>query len=428
MNPPRTPRLLPALGPDEHFPMPPWSDTVLGDGLRVVAVKAPSVPLVEVRLRIPLPTGPNHPPALREVLARALLHGRAPNWPGAALTAGLDSTGLTLSGTTSAAGLLPLLESLATALTPRRYDDDVCRAAVRRVAAHSALTRAQPATHAREALLAHAYGDAFHRLMPSDEDLAAVTAGRLTALHSPLMGTEGAVLVLVGDLDPEAAIGNLPAELSQWPSPVRADIGPARTPTITGRGIASVPRPGAVQSQILLAAPAFGQSDPRFPALSLAGCALGGSFSSRLALGIREARGIAYRTSATLDEYRGNTFLLVQADTATRTTGAALREIQAELGRFAADPPSSTEIHAAREFIIGATAASAASQAGMAEFLLTSMASGFGPEWLHGHVAALRDTTRTDVVNMAQEFYAPARFTGVVIGAEQPADLAAAFG
>ncbi|HWM40631.1 MAG TPA: hypothetical protein VNS49_26360, partial [Streptomyces sp.] len=125
-----------------------------------------------------------------------------------------------------------------------------------------------------------------------------------------------------------------------------------------------------------------------------------------------------YRISASLDEYRGDKFTLIEADTATGVTARTLGEIGAELERLSADPPSQEEVDSAREFLIGVTAMSAASQKGMAELLINALENDSGPEWLQGQVQAVRNVTRADVMQVVGEFYETARFAGVVVGDE----------
>src|SRR5215475_9868129 len=70
-------RPVPPLGPPPEVVQPAAAERVLDNGLRLVAVRRPGVPLVEVRLRIPLGgTAPTHG-ARASLLAESLLAGTA---------------------------------------------------------------------------------------------------------------------------------------------------------------------------------------------------------------------------------------------------------------------------------------------------------------------------------------------------------------
>ena len=76
------PKLVPPLGPVPRVKQPTAAERVLPSGLRVVAVRRPGVPLVELRLRVPFAgTAPSHP-ARASVLANTMLAGTADAQPG----------------------------------------------------------------------------------------------------------------------------------------------------------------------------------------------------------------------------------------------------------------------------------------------------------------------------------------------------------
>lgn len=412
---------LPVLGPPRPFPLPPLADAVLPTGLRVVAARAPSVPMVELRMRIPLPEATGGP-AVAQVLADTLFPtgDRADDVPGrtgAVLGAGVDGDRLSVSASTRAAAFPAVLDLVAGALTGASHREPECGPAVRRLTAQLAALRAQPRVLAQDALRRHCYGPGVPALVPDASTLAAVTDDRVRRLRHEGLRARGALLVLVGDLDPDAAVARVADALSTWASthPGRPADGPRHR--MRSAGVAVVDRPHAVQSQIMLVAPALPRTDPRFAALSLANCVLGGSFSSRLAVAVREERGLAYRIDAVLDELLDEELVFLDADTRTDATGAVVRQIRAELVRLAEDPPSAAETDAARHFLTGMTAVGAASQAGLAGALMNLLRHGLPPDWLRTFPQRLGEVTPGELARTAQDFYDPSRFSGVIVGA-----------
>ena len=69
------PRPLPPLGSPQAPSAPAAVDTVLASGLRVIAVRRPAVPMVELRLRIPFGGTHRTHPARAELLAATMLQG-----------------------------------------------------------------------------------------------------------------------------------------------------------------------------------------------------------------------------------------------------------------------------------------------------------------------------------------------------------------
>jgi zinc protease len=177
-----------------------------------------------------------------------------------------------------------------------------------------------------------------------------------------------------------------------------------------------VPRPGAVQSQLRLSAQAVPRTDSRYAALQLANLAYGGFFSSRLVENIREDKGYTYHARSSLEFTPSGATLLVDADTASDVTAPALLEMRYELGRIGAVPPNETEVDTVRRYAIGSLLIATASQTGLASQLAGLASLGLNADWLVEHPARLAAVTSEEIAEAALEFFAPTRFTGVVVG------------
>src|ERR1044071_9370110 len=123
-----TSHTLPALKPDAKLKLPKQAERTLAGGLTVIAIRRTSVPLVELRLRVPFGRTPL-PRAT--VLSQALFTGTGTmssidiaaelQTVGGGLSAGLDPDRLVVSGNSLAAGLDRVLEILAAVLTDPAY-------------------------------------------------------------------------------------------------------------------------------------------------------------------------------------------------------------------------------------------------------------------------------------------------------------------
>lgn len=422
----RGPRPLPPLGTQRAAVEPDTVDTVIANGLRVLAVRQPSVPMVEIRLRIPF--GGNEPthPARAELLSETLLTGTAHRdrikvdtdlaLVGGELSAGVDPERLSIVGSALAAGLDQLLDVLADVLTSASYADDEVVRERERLVERITMAEAQPGVIARKALQRRRYGDhPFAHEMPEPADVAIVAPEEVRALHASAVVPRGSVLVLVGDVDPAVAVARIEAALSGWTAghPVTTM---AALPPIAGADLLLVARPGAVQSQLRLSAQAIPRTDARYPALQLANLAFGGYFSSRLVENIREDKGYTYHARSSVEFTPSGASLLVDADTASDVTAAALWEMRYELGRFGLVPPTESEVDSVRQYAIGSLLTATSSQSGLASQLSALAAVGLDARWLRDHPARLAAVTVEQVAEVALEFFAPTRYTGVVVG------------
>lgn len=420
------PRPLPALAEQRAATGLSSVDTVLDNGLRVVAVHAPTVPMVELRLRIPFAgTDPMHA-ARAEVLSSTLLTGTKKRdrvaidtdlaLVGGELDVGVDPERLSISGNALASGFDTLLDVLADVLTGALYADEEVARERARLVERIAVARSQPSVIAREALQKHRYGDhPYTREMPEAADVARVTVEEVRQLHADGVLPRGSVLVLVGDIEPDDAVARLSAALGVWSDEREAVVLPD-LPEITGRDVLFVPRAGAVQSQLRLTAQAVPRTDAKYPALQLANLAFGGYFSSRLVENIREAKGYTYHARSSVEFTPSGATLLVECDTASDVTAPALLETRYELARLGVVPPSASEVDSVRQYAIGSLLIATASQTGLASQLAALVSLGLGVDWLVEHPARLADVTADDIAEAALEFFSPTRYTGVVVG------------
>ncbi len=423
---PAGPRALPQLGPTRAVPLPDVQEQVLPNGLRVLAAHRPGVPMVEVRLRVPFGGDDPEHPAVAELLSSTLLTGTEARdrvgiddelaAVGADLGVSVDPERLQIGGSGLSDGLPDLLAVLADVLTSATHPDAEVARERDRLVERISVARAQPRTIAREALQRKRFGDhPITREMPLGEEVAAVTAEQVRALQAAALVPEGSILTLVGDIDAAVAIAQVEKAVSGWTAarPARELASP---PSITPADLQLVHRPGSVQSQLRLSAPALRRHDERYAALQLANLVFGGYFSSRWMENIREDKGYTYGAHSGIEFVPGGAVLGVETDVASDVTAAALLETRYELGRITAVPPTSAEVDAARAYAVGSLLISLDNQGGLASTLSVLAADGLGIDWLRAHPARLEAVTAEQVAAAALEFFAPSAFTGVLVG------------
>jgi zinc protease len=432
-------RPVPALGVQSEAVPPSIVDTVLPNGLRVVAVRKPSAPMVELRLRIPFAGTERLHAARAEVLANVLLTGTARRdrarmdtdlaVVGGDLNAVVDPERLSIGGSALASGLDVLLDVVGDALTGAVYPDDEVERESARLVERITMARSQPSVIAHEALQSHRYGDhPFAKEMPEAAEIGEVDPEQVRELHRKAVVPRGSLLVLVGDVDPDAAVATVGSVLCGWQSDNSAVPLPT-LPELTPSDVLLVHRAGAVQSQLRLSAQTVPRTDPGYAALQVANLVYGGYFSSRLVENIREDKGFTYGAHSYFEFTPDGATVLVEADTASAVTPAALWETRYELGRLVLSPPTESEVDSACQYAIGSLLTSTASQAGLSGTLAALAGVGLGFEWLRDHPQRLASVTVDQVAEAAAKFFAPSRFTGVLVGdAEQLAPQLRAIG
>jgi predicted Zn-dependent peptidase len=414
-------------------------EDVLDNGLRVVAVRKPGVPLVELRLRVPFLSAKAGHPARAMLLGEALLSGAgrldraelaaAIQGLGAELSADVDADRLVVGGNVLATNLAKVLELLALVLTEPSYDARAVATERDRLVEKLSIMRARPSVIAAEALGVRMWGDHPYAVdLPEPQDVAAATPPSVRSLHRALVRPGGAVLVLVGDLPPGRMIRAAQAALGSWAGRATTPRVP-RLPAPPAGPLKIVDRPGSVQSSFRYGAPALPRTDVGYPALQLANLVFGGYFTSRWTENLREDKGYTYGPHSRVDHHVLGSFLTLSVEVASGVTAPAHLETLYELGRLATLPVSAKELASVQQYAVGSLALSTATQAGLASTLSALSPFGLGLDWVTAHPARLLATTVEEVSAAASRYFAPSAFTSVVVGdADELATPLAALG
>ncbi|MEU3453171.1 pitrilysin family protein [Micromonospora sp. NPDC006766] len=416
-------RPLPALGPTHKLKLPTQAERTLANGLTVIAVRRTAIPLVELRLW--MPAGRTHV-ARGAVLAQTILSGTATHSAtqlaaelqkvGGALAAGIDPDRLMLSGASLVTGLNRMLELLADVLTGAVYPNDWVEIERDRLVDRIQVARSQPAHLARTALLKRIYGRHPYAVQtPEPDEVRTVRPAVLRRLHAERVHPSGAVLVLVGDVQPERALDAAEQALGGWHGAGHAAELPPAPPLEPGP-LLLVDRPGSVQSSLRIALPAVPRTHPDHAALQLANLVFGGYFSSRWVENIREDKGYTYGPHSVVEHSVAGSVLVAAAEVATEVTAPALLETRYELGRLAALPPKPEELEQARQYALGTLQLGMSTQAGLASLTSAYAGNGLRLDFLAEHAARLAKATVDDVAEAAARYLAPAKAVTVVLG------------
>ncbi|SDO21315.1 Predicted Zn-dependent peptidase [Nakamurella panacisegetis] len=420
------PRPVPELSTARTASHPELLTRTIDNGLRVIAVRKPGTPLVEVRLRVPFGGSTAAHSARAEVLAATLLLGTGSRTReqvdaelavvGGHLDCSVDPQRLAVTGSVLSTGLPVLLDVLAESLVEPAFRRHDVLGERDRLVEHLAIAASQPSVVARAHLQTRRFGNhPATREMPDPAVVATVGVAALRSLQQKALLPAGSTLVLVGDIEPDRALTLVEVALSRWSAPGTAQ--PLSSPhAVVGGAVKAFHRDGAVQSQVRLSAAALERTDPDYAAGQLANLIYGGYFSSRLVENIREDKGYTYSAHSSFEFWPARAAVTVSFDTTTPSTAAALLEARYELGRLALNPPEPKEVESARNYALGTLATSLATQAGYASTLSSLAGLGLDVDWVREHPARLSAVTVDDVTRVAGTLLAPTGYTGVVVG------------
>jgi zinc protease len=356
----------PPAAPELAFRPPPFQRLRLDSGLELVLASREGVPLVEVALLLPAggELNPLARPGLSALTASLVDEGTRRRSGlelatrleqlGAALGARSDWDAARVEASALADDLAELLAVVAeVAREPSFPEVEVERLRGQTLAEILRLPD-HPGRLADRAIAAALYPESpFGELLQGTEPaLRAVTRDEIVRFHAANYLPAGGHLVLCGAFDAAQAELLAREAFDDWrPGAARERPAPAATTAAAGVTIVDLPR--APQTELRLAHVGVPRAHPDRTRLGVLNALLGGKFTSRLNLNLRERHGYTYGVSSRFVDRRSAGPFVVATSIATDAAGAAAGEVLAELRRLRDEPVGEEELGETRSYLRG---------------------------------------------------------------------------
>jgi predicted Zn-dependent peptidase len=427
-NFPTTP---PVLGPAPAVNPPMPVERRLANGMRVLYVRKPELPVVSALLVVKGAGSTEDPsalPGLASFTASMLDEGAA----GKSALQIADALDLLGADLTAGAGwdaaqvqLYVLKKNFPAALgilsdvvlRPDFPENELQRVRNERV---TNLTRArdEPSAIAGNAFQALVYGAQHpYGRFATVEATRTLDRARVAAFHDAAYRPDSTTLILVGDVDPgmqplvEQAFGGWrPAGAAP------AVEGSLAAPQIGATTIYLVDKPGAAQSEVRIGYPGVARSTPDYFAIQVLNTLLGGAFTSRLNMNLRETHGWTYGAGSTFNMRQAAGPFTAQAAIVTAKTDSALVEFFRELNRIRTEPIPAAELEKAKKYVALGFPQEFETTQDVARQLGSLVVYGIDPSFLRTYVQNVMAVTPADVQRVAQEYVRPSNAVVVVVG------------
>jgi zinc protease len=162
-------------------------------------------------------------------------------------------------------------------------------------------------------------------------------------------GPQTSALVLTGDITEQEARAQADKYFGVWKSSAAAAVASAPQPSAPERKLVLVDKPGSPQTVLIAFGLGVPRSAPDYPSILIMNDVLGGLFSSRLNMNLREAHGYTYGAVSRFAFNRFGGPVFAGAQVRTDVTAPAAKELFAELDRITADPPTPAELKLAQD-------------------------------------------------------------------------------
>jgi zinc protease len=351
---------LPQPGPTPPLRMPALQKATLSNGLKLILAERHETPVVNFNLQIDAGYAADKGglAGTSGMAMRMLLEGtkrrnslaiseEAANL-GAALNAGSSLDVSTVSLSALKMNLDASLDLFAdVVLNPVFPEADFKRLQAQQIAGIQR-EKVQPVALAQRVLPAllygkdHAYGNPLTG-SGTEESVKAMTRASLEQFVNTWVKPNNATLLIVGDTTLAEIQPKLEKLFASWKS---APTPKKNLATVSHRDkttIYLIDKPGAVQSMILAGHIAPPRANPNEDAIDVMNTILGGAFTSRLNMNLREDKHWAYGAQTLLIGAKGQRTFLTYAPVQSDKTKESLQEIDKELRAIIKDKPVTDE-------------------------------------------------------------------------------------
>lgn len=326
--------------------------------------------------------------------------------------------------------LEPALELLAEALVEPAFAENAFAQKQRERLASLLQEKSDPRALAATTFARTAYpaGHAYARpLAGTAETVAALTPEDPRTLYREWGSAAEAHVVVAGDVSAAEIAPLLERVLSGWhttPAPPRNT--PPQPPLPDRPQVVLVEKPGSPQAELRVGHPGVARDTDDYFALSVLNTILGGAFTSRLNIRLREQKGYTYGVRSGFSYRHGPGPFVVSTAVEAAATADSVSEILSELGRLREEPVGADELERARRYLTLGLARGFESTSGVAEHVAEQVIYGLGGDWYARFAERVQAVDAAAVQAAARAHLHPERATIVVVAdGSLAADLSA---
>ena len=423
------PRPLP--GPSRAYNFPDFERLTLPNGLSVVVAPVPKLPIVTTLAVVDAGAAvdPREQEGVALLTARALAEGTAHNDGaalaerferlGTALDTSADWDSATVRVTVMTSRLPEAMALLAEVLREPTFPDREVERIRQERLADLLQQRAEPRGLADDMFDRFAYASDSRYALPdggSEATVSALGRGAVRAFYQSRYTPSATTLIMVGDITRDSAHAVASEAFASWSGPAAPPVRVSDQPARTNRAVHLVAKADAPQSELRVGHVGVPRLHPDYFAIVVMNAILGGLFSSRINLNLREANAFTYGAFSSFDWRRGAGPFAVSTAVRSDVTDAALREILVEIERMREAEVSDAEMSLATSYLDGVFPIRFESTSTIASALASLVSYGLPDDYFDRYRADIRSVSAADVLRVARAHVRPEQLQIVAVG------------
>ena len=410
--------VVPAAGALPSFSPPVPSRVRLANGMNVLLVRRPELPMVACGLlvRAGAVSDAADQPGLAHMTASMLSEGTSSR-PSMQIAEEMEFLGSHLSSEAAREYVLLSAESLTAqwpevlailadvAIDPTFPEEELERVRKERLVDLKRVAD-NPGAIAARASRALLYGPGTgygHPITGTEQSVEAMTRDGLVSHYNSHYGPQNATLIVVGDVTEDDLISNANACFGVWGGGSEADYATDADAAMEPTTIYLADKPGAAQSVIRAGFLTIPRRHPDYYTMTLLNNAFGGDFSARLNMNIRQDKGYSYGYHSTIEWLTGPSALVAGGGVQTEVTKEAIAETLKEFADIKGDRPVTLdEFNDSRDGILRGLPGQFETQQQILLLLTRLVAFDLPDDYFSGYVDSLNAVSLDDVNSLAK--------------------------
>lgn len=421
----------PQPGPAREYRFPKFERRVLNNGLTVLVAPTHNLPIITVLAIVD--AGAVAEPAgqegVAELTARALNEG-TPKYDGEALTDYLEQIGTSVGGAanwdSASLAMTVLRDNLENAfvhfaevlVTPTFPVAAIERLKAERNAELLQI-ESEPRELADEKFDEYIYDTTSRFRAPlggTAESVGNLTRNEVVAFHSDRYQPSATTLIVVGDVDVDTVARIVTGTLDGWSGKTVPKVKAVDKPGRVTRAVRIVRKEDAPQSEVRIGHVGVPRTHPDYFSITVMNAVLGGLFSSRINLNLREVHGYTYGASSAFDWRREAGPFVVGTAVASDVTVPAIQETLNEIDRMRTEPIRDSELSLATSYLEGVFPIRYETTAAIAAALATLTIYDLPEDWYDTYRTRMSAVTINDVLEAARTHVRPESLQVVIVG------------
>jgi zinc protease len=261
------------------------------------------------------------------------------------------------------------------------------------------------------------YGDHPYGRDNNETTVRAITRDDIVKYYDVTYRPNNAVLIVVGDFNKGDIKAKAEKAFAEWkPAPVSARSIP-KAPARDKAAIYIVDRPNSAQSVVSIGQVGIDRSSPDYFPLMVMNSVLGGQFTSRINLNLREEKGYTYGARSGFTTRRSAGPFSASGDIQTAVTKESIVEFMKELNDIRSERPvTQRELEYNKQGMIRRYPAGFETIGAISNQLANLITYNLPDSYFNDYIAKVNSVTLADVNRVAKQYLDPSKMAIVIVG------------